>query len=322
MPISSEENSWRCHICHSKDKKVLAPLRGKDGGAYHAVRCLNCGLLSSDPVVRLTPEQIQEVYSKTYYDSGWCDGGLSYDAPEKIAAMEKEARDQRQEIQRVTGLTTGSILDVGCSDGRYLAEFKNAGWQTCGVEVSAYSASQAREKYGLKVHCVSAEEIDPSWGPFDLVRMKHCIEHLPDPRAVLARIAEALGPGGFLVLDTDNAGGLRSTVENSIRAALGRSAARSLVKAFTGRDLDSRYGRLSPPIHLYTFDLHTLGRLLGEFRLEIVHSLCPAQGHPVWFPQLHRYRCNKLELLFRLADDLGGKFNRGEALVIFARKKS
>jgi len=316
------ENTWRCHLCHSTRRRVLASLVGKDGNPYQAVRCADCGLVASDPIPPLDLPHLQEVYSKAYYEAGWCDGGEGYEDEAKIAAMTREATAQRLEIERRTGLSGGAILDVGCSDGRYLHEFQAAGWRAVGVEVSQYCAQQARRRYGLEVHGKPLEQLDLQPQQFDLVRFKHCIEHLPDPRSALERATRLLKPGGYAVIDTDNAEGLRSGIENAIRRLFGRGASRAGVKLLTGRDLDTRYGRLSPPIHLYTFSLSTLTRLLEETGLRVVDSLRPAQGHPVWFPQLHRYRCNPLEAVFRLLDDLGGQLNRGEVLLVFAKKDS
>ena len=62
-------------------------------------------------------------------------------------------------------------------------------------------------------------------------------------------------------------------------------------------------------------------RLLKEAGLRVTYVLHPAQGHSIWFPQLHRYRCHPLELAMRLVDDLGGKFQQGEVLVVFAQKE-
>jgi SAM-dependent methyltransferase/DNA-directed RNA polymerase subunit RPC12/RpoP len=320
-PAMTDSSIWRCHVCGSSNRKVLAELTGKDGQSYRAVRCRACGLLSSDPIPRLDPETLQRIYSQTYYETGWCDGGEGYEDPAKVASMEKEARDQLEAIERKTGLSRGAVLDVGCSDGRYLKAVQDAGWRVAGVEVSRYSAEQAQRRLGVEIHTSPIELLDLQDSQFDLVRMKHCIEHLADPRSALKQVARLLKPGGYAVIDTDNADGLRSAVENGIRGLLGRGLARGAVKALTGKNLDTRYGRLSPPIHLYTFSLSTLTRLLDECGLEVVESLRPAQGHPIWFPQLHRYRCNPLEAMFRLIDDVGGWFQRGEALVVFARKR-
>lgn len=240
---------------------------------------------------------------------------------EKVAFMAQEARRQRLEITRLTGIEQGAILDIGCSDGRYLKEFQNAGWRVAGVEISEYAARLAQERLaGAPIYTLPLEEVELEPEQFDVIRLKHCIEHLPQPRELLMRVGSLLRKGGYVVLDTDNAEGLRSRLENAIRNIFGRTLTRSIVKGLTGKDLDTRYGRLSPPIHLYTFNLNNLTRLLAEAGLKVEYALRPAQGHPIWFPQMHRYRCNPAEALFRLVDDLGGRFDRGEALVVFARR--
>ena len=317
----NNQPTWTCHLCKGHQKKVLTELLGKDGRPYHAVRCMECELLASDPMPHLDPETLQEIYSKAYYDGGWCDGGLGYEDPAKIASMEKEARDQRQEIERITKISQGSILDIGCSDGRYLKAFQEAGWTVAGVEVSQYSAKQACERLGVEILSQPIESLQLPEARYDLVRMKHSIEHLPEPRIAIEQIARALKPGGFAVIDTDNADAFRTQIENLFRSVIGRKSARSIVQKLTGKNLDSRYGRLCPPIHLYNFNLQNLSRLLEEAGLSVVFSLRPAQGHPIWFPQLHRYRCNPFEACFRLLDDMGGKMNKGLSLVVFAKKQ-
>ncbi len=315
-----EKGIWSCHLCRSSKRRVLAKLAGKDGRPYRAVRCVQCGLLCADPLPELNLLRFQQVYSEDYYKTGWCDGGKAYLDPAKVTSMEKEARDQRLEIERQTGLSKGAILDVGCGDGRYLKEFQQAGWSVAGVEISEYIARMAEKRLGIQIHLEHLENLDLEPEQFDLVRLKHCIEHVANPRAVLRKVSRVLRPGGYAVIDTDNADGLRSRTENAIRHLFGRTLSRSAVKWLTGKDLDTKYGRLSPPIHLYCFNLSTISRLLDEVGLQVIYSLRPAQGHPVWFPQMSRYRCNPLEALFRLLDDLGGRLDRGEVLVVFARK--
>ena len=320
--MMTETSSWACHLCRCPEKIILADLIGKDGKPYQAVRCMQCGLVAAHPIPEMNTKTLQSLYSKTYYDTGWCDGGEGYNDPAKVVFMEREARSQRLDILHRTSLTQGKILDIGCGNGIYLKEFQSAGWEVEGIEVSKYVAKLAEERLGITIHTQPLEQLALAVEHYDLIRLKHCIEHLPQPLATLQKVAEILKPGGFVVIDTDNVQGLRSRTENTLQRLFGRDLTRKVVKQLTNKDLDSRYGRLTPPIHLYTFSRSTLGRLLNQVELTVTYSLQPAQGHFVWFPQLHRYRCHWLEACFRLIDDLGGKFNRGEVLVVFAKKKT
>ena len=98
--VMDNERAWRCHLCHSSHRRVLARLAGKD-----------------DPMPEMSLLQFQQTYSENYYQTGWRDRGEGYLDPAKVASMEQEARDQRLEIERLTGLSTGAILDIGCGDG-------------------------------------------------------------------------------------------------------------------------------------------------------------------------------------------------------------
>ena len=135
---------------------------------------------------------------------------------------------------------------VGCSDGRYLSQFQQAGWEVAGVEVSEFSAKEASKRLGIDIHRRPLEELDLGGETFDLIRLKHCIEHLPDPCSTIRKAAHLLRPGGFAVVDTDNAEGLRSKTENLIRALLGRSLSRLPLRRNPGRARDPGRTTRSP----------------------------------------------------------------------------
>jgi SAM-dependent methyltransferase len=87
------------------------------------------------------------------------------------------------------------VLDFGCSDGSVL-EALPARWRA-GVEVNPFSRALARER-GLDVRA-SLEEF--SGATFDRVVSCHCLEHVEDPSGTLRHLAQALAPGGRLVLN-------------------------------------------------------------------------------------------------------------------------
>lgn len=97
----------------------------------------------------------------------------------------------------------GRLLDVGCGNGRYLSTMRSLGWQVQGVEFSAEGVRVCR-RAGLPVHLgdlASAAFPDAS---FDVVTVRHVIEHIPEPHAFLAELARVLKPGGRLHVETPN----------------------------------------------------------------------------------------------------------------------
>jgi hypothetical protein len=103
---------------------------------------------------------------------------------------------------------------------------------------------------------------------------------------------------------------------------VGEKRAARLVGKLTGKNLLKRYGRLTPPVHLYTFTPKSLETLLGRCGFRVTELLQPAWGDPVWFPLTseHGNRFGLVEKAFLLVDRLGAFFGHGEVLVVFARK--
>lgn len=313
-----------CYLCGAAAQRILMALKGRDGQPYRAMRCPACGVVYAhpQPPLRETPGSVAlaDQYDEGYYESNWGEEGKGYRDETKLALMLEESDRQREAIRELTGIGTGRLLDIGCGDGRYIAGFQRAGWDVTGVEISPVAVQWAREQFQVEVIEGALEEAELPANGFDVVRMKHCIEHLRDPADAVRRVYDLLRPGGVVVIDTDNADGLRSRLEVLVRHVCGPLAVWA-VKTFMKKELGGRYGRLTPPVHLYQFTPRSLERLLCTAGFEPLRIMSVAHGDPVWFPLVNRFRAHPVEALFRLVDYLGWKFlNRGEALVILSKK--
>jgi len=111
---------------------------------------------------------------------------------------------QAQEYARVlskTGLTGGTILDVGCGLGEFLGRFDDASWKKYGIEVSEHAVDVCRAK-GIEF------ELPTGTGWCDLVVARGSLQHLDRPLDLLWQAHAMLRPGGwFVALMTPNAGG-------------------------------------------------------------------------------------------------------------------
>jgi SAM-dependent methyltransferase len=130
----------------------------------------------------------------------------SEDYVEEEAGQRETARRALWRIERYTG-GPGAILDLGCWVGFLLAEARDRGWRTLGVEPSEFASSYAREYLGLAV--ITGEMFTapvPSVGEWDAVVLGDVIEHLPRPADALDRIASLLRPGGVVYMALPDAG--------------------------------------------------------------------------------------------------------------------
>jgi SAM-dependent methyltransferase len=144
-------------------------------------------------------------YDRDYFQgTGTAKGYADYASLEP--GLRRTARARLRRIERLIGadaapLPPPRILEIGCGVGVFLDEARRRGWETAGLEVSAYATGEARRR-GLDVQCAAIEDAALERGRYDCVSLWDVIEHLRDPRGALARAADALRPGGVLALST------------------------------------------------------------------------------------------------------------------------
>jgi 2-polyprenyl-3-methyl-5-hydroxy-6-metoxy-1,4-benzoquinol methylase len=130
-------------------------------------------------------------------------------AYEDAASEDYEAEEEgqrataRAELERIEHHAPGRgrLVDIGAWVGFLAAEAADRGWDVVGVEPSRWAADRARSR-GVTI----LEESELPSGAFAAVTMGDVIEHLPDPGAMLDRVAELLAPGGVLWMATPDAG--------------------------------------------------------------------------------------------------------------------
>lgn len=144
------------------------------------------------------------------------------------------------------GRRDGLVLDLGCGNGRFLHFLRLLGWQVAGIEADPASAVVARSVVpGAPIH-PSLEAAALADRSVDVVTANHVVEHLADPRAVLAEIRRVLKPGGLLGIAVPN------------------------WRSLGHRVFGDAWGGLEPSRHLLMFDRRRLVALLEESGFEVV----------------------------------------------------
>jgi SAM-dependent methyltransferase len=103
---------------------------------------------------------------------------------------------------------SGSLLDLGCSSGSFLRSLESKSWKLSGIEMSQDSAKIAEANSGASVFVGDILDAPFPAESFDVITCLDVLEHLYEPRRVMARVSEWLKPGGIfyvLVPNVDSA---------------------------------------------------------------------------------------------------------------------
>jgi SAM-dependent methyltransferase len=236
-----------CTICGGDDFGLVygeCPDRLYPGpDRFDVVRCRGCGLVQTNP--RPTPEAIAGYYPESYVAFNQRDfhrGRLARLLRELVCApYTVRYGPERVAVPPPPG--GGRVLDIGCGSGLLLTELARLGWEVWGIEPDKRAATALKDRLGLadeRVVVGPAETARLPAGAFDLVTMSHVLEHLHDPRAVLAGVHRWLRPDGLLRVWVPNIASLESRVFRRL------------------------WYPLEVPRHLHHFDPRSLVHLLTE----------------------------------------------------------
>jgi SAM-dependent methyltransferase len=158
-------------------------------GKYQLFPCANCGLQFWEP--RALPDA--RWYEQMY-------GGRD----EKLLPLEPGHRYFLSD-PRAPG--RGTLLDIGCGTGNFLAAARDAGYQVSGTELDRNAAKYAQESLDLPrvVGLTITEFVQQHPGEkFDVITFFEVLEHQAEPVAFLKSVKACLRPGGYIALSVPN----------------------------------------------------------------------------------------------------------------------
>lgn len=162
--------------------------------------CRECGSAVLDPMP--SSEELLSAYPECYaFDQAPLGGGIRrlWYALEVSLFYGPLYRRSVRQVQRVTGLRGGRMLDVGGGTGHRAAFFQRVGFDCTVLEPDERALRVARERFGLKTVGGLLEAADLPAETFDLVTFYAVVEHLPAPQETLRAATRLLRPGGWLV---------------------------------------------------------------------------------------------------------------------------
>lgn len=258
-----------CPLCHSEDRAPWLTVRCPESPdeEHVIVRCRACGLLYLCP--RPGPEQLARYYPEDYY---------AYVAPEvkprshrlKVAFWQRLGllRDGRptsplslhRAIRRLVATLFGKrvmwlmpapprarrFLEIGCGTGLRLGIAGDLGWEAVGLDISLAPLKVARER-GHRGVVGYGERLPFVEGSFDFISLHHVLEHVFEPREVLAEIRRVLRPGGIAQIVVPN------------------------VESWSAREYGACWRAYDAPRHLHHFAAETLRQAVSQAGLQVAY---------------------------------------------------
>ncbi len=194
-PAATEETP--CNLCGADDYDVIA--RGdRDGQPLRTVLCRRCGLAWVNP--RPPAAAMDDYYEREYR----ADYKGAQAPPLRKILRGLLGADERRRAIRPLVRDGATVLDVGCGAGELVYLLRQDGFDATGIEPGREYAAFARDVLRLPVQTatVGTAVVEPASQA--LVTMFHSLEHVPDPRAVLAAVGGWLVQGGSLVVEVPN----------------------------------------------------------------------------------------------------------------------
>lgn len=152
-------------------------------------------------------------------------------------------KNRRKEVSSLR--KSGKILDVGCSGGGFLKNFRGK-WRLYGLEVNSEMAKLARKNVpNAKIYSSRIENANLPRNYFDIITFWHVFEHLKNPTLVLEKIYSALKVGGFLIIEVPNADSLYRKI------------------------FSQNWQLLIVPEHLYFYSKKSLSQILSKNGFEV-----------------------------------------------------
>jgi SAM-dependent methyltransferase len=99
-------------------------------------------------------------------------------------------------------LRDGSILEIGCGTGHFLAAAKERGRDVLGIETSGHNRRYIKDRWGIETLASIPA------GSFDNAVSFNVFEHIADPLSHLVEVKHAIGDEGRYLLSTANADSL------------------------------------------------------------------------------------------------------------------
>ncbi len=194
MPVS-------CPLCQSQSQ-FLYNIDRNAGISFPIYICRRCAFQFRYPLP-------SEEETKAMYDQGYYEGTADYTYEDERKALkyyDKVWRSRLKTLKRHLGTQSKHpvFLDVGCSFGGFAESAYRMGFQSFGIEISDFAREQAAQFAPHVRVYQDLSQAELGTASVDIITMVEVIEHIADPKTLIANLIDLLKPGGILMIQTAN----------------------------------------------------------------------------------------------------------------------
>ncbi|MDZ4796155.1 MAG: methyltransferase domain-containing protein [Bacteroidota bacterium] len=198
-------------------------------GSIHYTHCPVCGAAVTQPVLTAKDHTVSGE-SFGIVECGSCTVRFTQDVPDANAispyyksenyishtntskglinrlyqsVRKRTLKQKRRLIEKGTGISKGSLLDVGSGTGAFASIMQQAGWQVTGLEPDADARKLGKEEYHIELAEISQFYQLPA-STYDAITMWHVLEHVHDLQGYIAKLKSVLKENGRLFIAVPN----------------------------------------------------------------------------------------------------------------------
>lgn len=261
----------QCPVCGSAELQDVLSVKDHtvSGEIFHILECNNCKLRFTQDVpdaASISPYYKSENYiSHTNTSKGLINRLYQW-------VRKRTLKQKRRLIEKATGVTKGSLLDVGSGTGAFVQEMNGHGWQVTGLEPDADARKVAKEVNGVELTDMNQFYHLPA-ATFDAITMWHVLEHVHELQQYIAQLKNLLKENGKLFIAVPN---------------------------YTSKDAaiyQEHWAAYDVPRHLYHFSPQSIQVLMEKHGLKLHRHL------PMWYDSFYismlssKYKNGKTNLL-------------------------
>jgi SAM-dependent methyltransferase len=200
----SSNNKAMCPLCNSNN----VVLKWNNARRYKVNECLDCSFFFLDEMPN--EKDLEKFYSENYFMASYASKNQNLIIDANNPKIFSDAKSYSALIKTYNPEAT-HLCEVGCSWGYLLYNLQKLGYSVKGYELSSTTAAEGIKQLGLNI---TTGFFEPEDHKFDVVILRHVLEHLTNPRDILEKIYESLADGGLFFLEGPNLDSISSRLFN------------------------------------------------------------------------------------------------------------